>query len=81
MTSIKQINDDQRNKYKTLHNIYEQFPVGTHVQIIVVAQDFTFFSGTETGVVIKNSGNYLGIIVAFDPPLDFMNDSKIWSDN
>lgn len=64
--SVAQVNEEQRAKYKTAANTYKQFPVGTKVQVICVAQDFTFFSGKETGKVIKNTGDYLGIIVEFD---------------
>lgn len=64
--SVADINDERRAKYKTLSNTYKMFPVGTKVQVICVAQDFHFFSGKETGVVIRNDGKYLGIIVKFD---------------
>ena len=51
-------------------NRFEDFPIGSHVKIICDCQDHYFFWG-ETGVVIKNSGKYLGIIVQFDEPRKF----------
>lgn len=62
-----------KQKHNTIKNTYKMFPVGTKVQIITVAQDFNFFSGTETGVVVKNPERYLGIIVKFDVPRHFEN--------
>lgn len=64
--TVADVNAERRAKYDTLKNTYKQFPVGTRVQVICVAQDFSFFAGTEEGVVIKNKGDYLGIIVKFD---------------
>lgn len=49
---------------------YEDFPVGSKVQVVCLGQDYNFFYN-ETGVVIKNSGEYLGIIVKFDDPRKF----------
>jgi len=56
----------EKEKYGTLGNTYEMFPVGTRVQVITLGQDMIFFNGNEIGTVIRNSGNYLGIIVKFD---------------
>lgn len=64
--NVAEVNQERRTKYNTLKNTYKQFPVGTRVQVICVAQDFAFFNGEETGTVTKNTGDYLGIIVTFD---------------
>jgi len=67
---------DAMQEVKKLHgtenNTYDQFTVGTHVKIITPCQDMMFFFG-ETGVVKKNSGTYLGIIVDFDVPRRFVD--------
>lgn len=49
---------------------YDDFPVGTNVQIVSEAVDFNFFFG-ETGVIEKNTGEYLGIRVRFHTPRCF----------
>lgn len=69
--SVYQINEEARIKYKTSGNKYTDFPVGTKVKIICKAQDSYFFKGDETGIVTKNTGRYLGIIVKFDKPRHF----------
>ena len=68
--TIADVNAERRAKYATTKNKFSDFPVGCAVQIICVCQDFTFFSGEETGVVVENSGKYLGIIVKFDKPFN-----------
>ena len=72
--SIYDTNQEAKVKFKTLDNTYEMFPVGTKVKIICVCQDFNFFFG-ETGIVTKNTGEYLGINVKFDEPRHFENGS------
>jgi hypothetical protein len=62
------VNEERRDKYKTRNNKYSDFPVGSRVQVICVMQDMSAFSGDETGIVVENSGKYLGIIVKFDKP-------------
>lgn len=54
--------DNPKSNYK-----FNDFPVGRKVMIISKMVDFHFFYN-ETGAVIKNSGNYLGIAVKFDKP-------------
>lgn len=49
-------------------NTFEDFPVGTRVQVMCVSQDFHFFDGNELGLVVVNHGRYLGIVVQFDKP-------------
>lgn len=63
--TVADVRKDMVAKYKTAEQQYSDFPVGTAVQVIVPCEDFVFFNN-ETGVVIRNSGNYLGIIVKFD---------------
>ncbi len=46
---------------------FQHFPVGTRVRVVSRCVDFMFFKGVETGTVVKNTGQYLGIHVAFDP--------------
>lgn len=65
--SIWDVNEEARDKWNTRKNTYKDFPIGTKVKIICACQDMTFFWG-ETGKVIRNSGEYLGIIVEYDEP-------------
>jgi len=67
--TVYQINQDLKAKNKTKNNTFEMFPIGTRIKVICCCQDFVFFNGNETGVVIKNGGSYLSIIVKFDEPL------------
>lgn len=67
--SVMDINNEWKAKYHTTNNTYDMFPVGTKVKVICVCQDFTFFfPETEplTGIVVKNTGKYLGICVRWD---------------
>jgi len=70
--SVWDVNQFRKRAFGTLNNTFEQFPVGKKVRIICVGQDMTFFRGNELGTVIKNSGDYLGIIVEFDKPRHFV---------
>lgn len=47
---------------------HADLPPGTRVKIIAPVVDMMFFNG-QTGVVTKNKGGYLGIIVKFDYPI------------
>lgn len=67
-------NQEVKEKYKTLENTYDMFPVGTTVKVICLCQDFNFFRG-ELGIVTNNSGKYLGINVKFDEPRNFEDGS------
>lgn len=49
---------------------FNDFPVETKVKIISKVVDFYFWYG-ETGEVIKNDGDYLGIEVQLDSPRHF----------
>jgi hypothetical protein len=69
--SVYDLNEEARAKYKTFDNTYNDFPVGTRVKVICICQDHYFFKGNETGIVIKNNHNYLGIIIKFDKPRHF----------
>lgn len=44
---------------------FSKYPVGTRVRIKKCCEDFTFFRGNEIGTVVRNSGDYLGVIVQF----------------
>lgn len=44
---------------------YADFPIGKRVKVVCLAQDFHSFNG-DIGTVVKNTGEYLGIIVEFD---------------
>ncbi len=72
--SVGQLSTDNKELYETLDNTFGDFPIGTRVKIITRYEDFTFFYG-ETGKVIKNSGNYLGISVRFDKPRHYKDGS------
>jgi hypothetical protein len=72
--SLYEADQDKKKQHKTLNNTYDMFPVGSHVQIVCMCQDFNFF-WDETGVVTKNSGKYLGINVKFDEPRHFKGGS------
>jgi hypothetical protein len=73
--SVWDINEEAKDKYNTRNNKFSDFPIGTKVKVICAGQDMHFFYG-ETGVIIKNSGQYLGIIVQFDKPRYFKNGAK-----
>lgn len=53
------------DKERRVHR-YEDFPVGSRVAIMATTVDFHFFKVGETGTVVKNTGQYLGISVEFD---------------
>lgn len=57
---------------KVTEHTFDDFPVGTPVEVVAKGVDFYFFY-RETGKVIKNNGGYLGIIVEFDEPRHFEN--------
>ncbi|HNR64676.1 MAG TPA: hypothetical protein PKJ95_00110 [Atribacterota bacterium] len=63
--SISELREYAYDRFKTRDNKFSDFPVGTAVQVIVPCADFRFFD-FQTGVVIENSGKYLGIRVKFD---------------
>jgi len=71
MPSVADVIKKQKEKYNTINNTFNMFPIGTKVQVITLGQDHNFFDGTETGIVIKNSGRYLGIMIKFDNPRHF----------
>ncbi len=71
MPSVADMIRKQKEIHNTNNNTFKMFPVGTKVQIITLGQDMNFFDGTETGIIIKNSGRYLGIMVKFDEPRHF----------
>lgn len=60
----------EKTKWGTHKNIFDDFRVGDKVKVITPAQDCYFFWG-EKGTVISNSGKYLGIRVEFDKPRKF----------
>lgn len=68
--TVADVRRERVAKYKTGNQKYSDFSVGMAVQIIVPCQDFYFFYD-ETGVVVSNSGEYLGIRVKFDKPRKF----------
>jgi hypothetical protein len=72
--SLADVRDEAQKKYNTSGNTHDMFPIGTKVKIITPCQDFNFFYG-ETGVVTKNTGDYLGIRVTFDEPRHFKDGS------
>ena len=69
--SVGDLIEEQKTIHSTKNYTYDMFPVGTRVQVITKGQDMYFFAGTETGVIIKNTTKYLGIIVQFDEPRKF----------
>lgn len=70
--SIFDLDCEKKLKYNTVNNTFDMFPIGTRVRVITPCQDFHFFYD-ETGVVTKNTGGYLGIIVTFDEERKFTN--------
>ena len=74
MTTMAEFNKRRMEKYGTKNNTFEDFPIGTKVQVITPCEDFNFFYG-ETGKVIRNKGSYLSIIVEFDKPRKFKDGS------
>ncbi len=87
---VGQSSAENKELYGTLDNTFDDFPIGTKVKVITKCEDFTFFYG-ETGKVIRNSGQYLGICVRFDKPRHFkdghvqtafnFNPSSLYIDN
>lgn len=65
--TVRELGQEQIKKYKTQYNTFEDFPVSTQVKIISPFVDHHFFYG-ETGEVIENTSDYLGIRVKFDKP-------------
>lgn len=63
--SVAELREYAEKKFNTTRNTYEDFPVGTTVQVIAPCVDFTFFN-FEIGKVIGNLNCYLGIIVEFE---------------
>ena len=62
--NLREKNEARKKEFGTLDNSYTMFPVGTRVRVICLVQDFYFFNGDETGVVLANSGGYLVVIGA-----------------
>jgi len=75
--SLGEANLNQKKKYDTLDNTYEMFSVGTRVRVICLCQDHCFFSGNQTGTVISNENRYLSIIVQFDEPIIFKDNTQV----
>ncbi len=75
--SVADVDREYKEKYKTLNNTFEDFPIGSKVWVICACQDFNFFDPSHnlTGRVIENHGKYLGIIVKFDKPRLFEDGS------
>ena len=69
--SVWDLIQESIEKYDTRNNTYEMFSVGNRVKVVTPAQDFNFFFNEPTGVVVRNSGKYLGIIVEWDEPRHF----------
>ena len=65
--SLWDVSQENIRVYGTKENTYDDFPINTHVKIICCSQDHHFFFG-ETGKVIHNTGEYLGISVEYDEP-------------
>lgn len=59
---------DSRDYIKSCSVENKKFTIGSRVKITNSFVDFQFFKLGETGRVIKNSENYLGIIVLLDNP-------------
>ena len=59
--SVFQINEERKNHGAK----FEDYQIGDRVKIVCACQDFRFFNG-QAGIVIKNTGKYLGLIVAIN---------------
>lgn len=55
---------------------WDLFPVGQRVRIIRSGVDFESFRGDETGTVIRNGHRYLSIIVEYDKPRRYRDDTN-----
>lgn len=75
--SLFDLIEERKEFFGTKNNTFDMFPVGTRVRVITFAQDFRFFEGDETGVVVRNTGERLGIIVKFDTPLKYDDGYRI----
>lgn len=51
---------------------FSLFPQGTRVRVKREVVDFNAFDG-DTGIVVENSGEYLGVIVKFDIPRQYVD--------
>mgnify|MGYP001609864363 FL=1 len=60
---------------KSSHVLFTDFPVGTRVKVVSHAVDFYFFYG-EAGVIVSNTGKYLGISVRLDAPRGFKSENE-----
>ena len=75
--SLLELIEERKEFFGTKNNTFDMFPVGTRVKVITLAQDFRFFEGNETGVVVRNTGEKLGIIVKLDEPIKYDDDNII----
>jgi hypothetical protein len=53
---------------KYSEHTHDDMPVGTLVAIMNPCVDFTCFKPGETGMVVRNTGKYLGVEVRLDQP-------------
>lgn len=60
--TLAQIREETKSNYT-----FDDFPVGTRVEIVTPMEDFTPFFN-EKGIVINNRHSYLGIKVQLDEP-------------
>jgi hypothetical protein len=56
---------------------WDLFPIGQRVRIIRASVDFEFFRGDETGTVVRNEHRYLSIIVRYDQPRRYQDETKV----
>lgn len=61
---------------KIKENTFDMFPVGTTVKVVSEIVDFRFFY-LQTGIVVENTGGYLGIRVQFDEPMNYEDGSVL----
>ena len=66
--SLRNANREAQAKHNTIKQLFTDLPVGTKVKVISTCVDFCFFN-KQTGIVIENTGKYLGIQVKFTKPL------------
>lgn len=70
--TLAQLKQEKIEKYHTRCYQFSDFPKDTRVRIITPICDFQFFYD-ETGVVVANSGRYLGIEVCLDESRQYEN--------
>jgi len=77
--SVANVNKERMYRCRTTKNTFEDFKKGDKVKVISAMVDMVSFE-YETGIVIDNTYEYLGIEVKFDDEI-YLNDRRMESWN